>query len=145
MFEHILIVCIGNICRSPVAEVLLQQGLAGSGKKISSAGIAAMVGDGADPSSIELMAAKGIDLKNHVARQLDRSMLGQAELILVMEQSHIEAITKMAPEARGKTMLLGKWNNNTEIPDPYKKSTEAFAYSVKLIEQGVASWLKYLR
>lgn len=145
MFEHILVVCIGNICRSPVAEALLKQGLEGSGKKISSAGISAMVGEPADPSSIELMAAKGVDLNNHVARQLDRSMIGQAELILVMEQSHIEAITKIAPEARGKTMLLGKWNNNAEIPDPYKKSTEAFAYSIKLIEQGVTSWLKYLK
>ena len=81
----------------------------------------------------------------YVARQLNRSMLGQAELILVMEQNQIEAITKMAPEARGKIMLLGRWNNNAEIPDPYKKSTDAFAYAIKLIEQGVASWLKYLK
>jgi len=145
MFENILVVCIGNICRSPVAEALLKQGLAGTNKKVSSAGISAMVGDGADPSSIELMAAKNVDFTNHVARQLDKTMLSQAELILVMEQSHIEAITKIAPEARGKTMLLGKWNHNTEVPDPYKKSNEAFAFAIKLIEQGVASWLKYLK
>lgn len=145
MFEHILVVCIGNICRSPVAEALLKQGLAGSGKQISSAGIAAMVGYGADPGSMALMAAKGLDLSLHKARQLDRTMLAQAELILVMEQSHIEVITKMAPEARGKTMLLGKWDNATEVPDPYKKSTEAFVYAVKHIEQGVNSWLKYLK
>lgn len=144
MFNNILVVCVGNICRSPLAEALLKQHLVGKGKQISSAGLQAVVDHCADHHTIELATAAGIDLSDHKARQLTRAMIADADLILTMEQRHVEDITKLAPQARGKTMLLGRWLNNKEVPDPYRKSTEAFQLSHSLILQATTAWSKYL-
>ncbi|MEJ8690527.1 protein tyrosine phosphatase, partial [Klebsiella pneumoniae] len=63
------------------------------------------------------------------------------QLILVMERMHLEQVSNIAPELRGKTMLLGHWNGNKDIPDPYKKSDEAFDSVYKLIEQSCKCWI----
>lgn len=144
MFNNILIVCVGNICRSPLAEAMLKQHLTAKGKQVSSAGLQALVNHAADEHTVLLAKADGVDLSQHKARQLTRDMLADADLILTMEQRHLEDISKMAPQARGKTMLLGRWLNNREIPDPYRKSNEAFQLSHTLIQQATAAWLKYL-
>jgi protein-tyrosine phosphatase len=62
-----------------------------------------------------------------------------------MEASHIRGILAMAPEARGKTFLLGKWQDDTEIPDPYRKSEEMFKQIYKLIDEATASWVKMIQ
>jgi len=61
-----------------------------------------------------------------------------------MEKGHIEQIGRIAPEARGKTMLFGQWLNQREIPDPYRKSEEAFLSVYKLIEQAGLRWVDKL-
>lgn len=68
----------------------------------------------------------------------------QYDLILVMEKSHIDQIGHIAPEARGKTMLFGHWINQKNIPDPYRKSEEAFASVYDLIEQAGKLWVEKL-
>ena len=72
-------------------------------------------------------------------------MLGKFDLVLVMEQAHIESVTQLAPEARGKTKLLGTWIGNKEIPDPYKKATEIYELADKMIIDAIDSWLPYLK
>ncbi len=57
-----------------------------------------------------------------------------------MEKGHIEAVTNIAPEARGKTMLFGQWIGQRDIPDPYRQSREAFEYSLTLVEQAAQAW-----
>ncbi|HCF8318005.1 TPA: protein tyrosine phosphatase, partial [Klebsiella pneumoniae] len=64
--------------------------------------------------------------------------------ILAMDKSHVEYIGKIAPEARGKTMLFGHWLNQREIPDPYRKSEEAFNSVYDLIEQAGQKWARTL-
>ena len=61
-----------------------------------------------------------------------------------MDKSHVEYIGKIAPEARGKTMLFGHWLNQREIPDPYRKSEEAFNSVYDLIEQAGQKWARTL-
>ncbi|MDR8263356.1 protein tyrosine phosphatase, partial [Acinetobacter baumannii] len=68
----------------------------------------------------------------------------QYDLILVMEKHHLSEIGKIAPEARGKTMLFGHWLNDREIPDPYRKSDEAFLSVYILIEQASKAWAEKL-
>ncbi len=97
MFNNILIVCVGNICRSPIAERLLQQKIKKQGidTHVSSAGLGALVGQGADEYAIEVMKENCIDGTAHRARQLDNEMVKQNELILVMEnwqQKEIESL-----------------------------------------------------
>ena len=61
-----------------------------------------------------------------------------------MEKGHLEALTEIAPEARGKTMLFGQWIGQKDIPDPYRQSKEAFDYAYSLIEQAAQAWAKKL-
>ncbi|MCP6135343.1 protein tyrosine phosphatase, partial [Klebsiella pneumoniae] len=72
--------------------------------------------------------------EGHKARQFTSSLARNYDLILVMEREHLDKISKIAPEARGKTMLFGHWLGQKEIPDPYRKSEEAFALVFQLIE-----------
>ncbi|HAW24672.1 MAG: phosphotyrosine protein phosphatase [Pseudomonas sp.] len=145
MFQNILIVCVGNICRSPAAEALLAHKLEGKGLTISSAGIGALVGNPMDKTAHEVLNDHGVEHTAHRARQVDSEMLHRADLILVMEQSHIQHIRQIAPEVHGKTFLLGKWLDDTEIPDPYRQSKPAFEHVHSLLTQSVESWLPYLK
>jgi len=138
MFKNIMVVCIGNICRSPMAEVLLQHYK--PELNVFSSGIGALVGKPADASSVKLMTEKGLNLENHCAQQINSILVANSDLILVMEKNHVVAIQDKFPEARGKVHLIGKWNNDQEIPDPYKKDSDAFELALSLIESGLASW-----
>jgi len=138
MFSRILVVCVGNICRSPMAEALLRA-QAPADVHISSAGIGALVGEAADPAAQALMAGRGIDITGHRARQLTPDMAGDADLILVMEQGHLQAVHAVAPASCGKVQRLGKWDD-MDIPDPYRKSPEYFARVLDSIELVVGQW-----
>ncbi|MEW6310278.1 MAG: low molecular weight protein-tyrosine-phosphatase [Pseudomonadota bacterium] len=145
MFNNILIVCVGNICRSPMAEAMLQHRLSGKGLTISSAGIGALVGNPMDKTAHEVLQEHGLEHTAHRARQVDAHMLHEADLILAMENSHIHHIRQMAPEVHGKTFLIGKWRDDMEIPDPYRQSKPAFDHIHTLLTQAVESWIPYLK
>ncbi|EAQ66016.1 putative protein-tyrosine-phosphatase [Marinomonas sp. MED121] len=142
MFNKILVVCVGNICRSPTAEYLLKSLL--SDKEIASAGVGALVGKPADKMAFSVAIEHGVDMTEHTAQQLTSELCREFDLILVMEQGHINAVTNIAPEARGKTMLLSQWLDKQDIPDPYRQSKEAFDYAYDLIERSVKAWSKKL-
>ncbi|ALD43295.1 arsenate reductase/protein-tyrosine-phosphatase family protein [Serratia sp. TSA_130.2] len=142
MFDSILIVCVGNICRSPIGERLLKELL--PHKEISSAGISALVGNSADAKAINVANEHGLSLDGHVARQLTAEMCRKSSLILVMERKHIDAVCQFAPEARGKTMLYGHWNDRKEVVDPYRKSDEVFEFVYKLLAESAQKWVKAL-
>lgn len=150
MFDRILLVCLGNICRSPTAKFMLQQAL--PDKHIDSAGITAMVKDGVghdmDGKAREIAAANGHTFPQHNAQQLTRELINQHDLILVMEHEHRQYIGKRYPEAMAKTMLLGHWLERTsgasqqgkEIPDPYRRSDEVYQHVFELIEKSCNEW-----
>lgn len=142
MFNKILVVCVGNICRSPSGEYLFKQLL--PKKQIASAGVGALVGKPADKMAIEIASENGVSLEGHKGQQLTSELCRDYDLILVMEQAHVEAVTNIAPEARGKTMLLSHWNGKQDIPDPYRQSKEAFEFAYELIEQACRAWAKKL-
>ena len=141
-FDSILVVCVGNICRSPTAERLLKQAL--PHKTISSAGISALAGHAADDTATAVADQNGVSLEGHVARQLTRELCQQHDLILVMEQKHIEAVTRIAPEVRGKTMLYDHWIKR-DIPDPYRQSREAFEFTYDLLADATQAWAQRLK
>ncbi len=146
MFKNILIVCVGNICRSPMAEGLLKQLLIELGNNecvVGSAGLNALVGYPPDPNAINLLINKDIDISAHRACQLNTDKIRRADLILVMESFQKSAIEEFEPSAKGKVFRLGHWGS-FEIPDPYHQDISAFVTSLNLIEQGVAEWLRKL-
>jgi protein-tyrosine phosphatase len=142
MFNKILVVCVGNICRSPIGEGLLKKHL--PHLEVNSAGINALVGRPADPKSIAVAAEENIDLSLHLAQQLTAELIDEHDLILVMERGHINAVTKLAPAARGKTMLFGQWNGQQEIPDPYRQSREAFEFVTAMMSESALKWAEKL-
>ncbi|HAY4006563.1 TPA: protein tyrosine phosphatase, partial [Escherichia coli] len=120
MFNSILVVCTGNICRSPIGERILKQLL--PTMQVDSAGTAALIDHNADNSAIKIAKKHGISLEGHKGKQFTAKLARNYDLILAMEKIHINQIEKIAPEARGKTMLFGHWLENRDIPDPYRKS-----------------------
>ena len=141
---HILVVCVGNICRSPMAEALLGDALTGPEEiTVESAGLGALVGHPADKHAVELMKERGVDITAHRARQLHPDMVATADLILVMETAHKISIDTAEPTARGKIHRLCEWQDK-DIDDPYRQPKAAFADALKDIEDGVADWVERL-
>ncbi len=139
MASRILMVCTGNICRSPMAESLLAANLQRGGVRavVESAGIAAQVGRHADPTAQALLLARGIDLGPHRARQLTAEMLRSFDLVLVMEAAQQRLLELEHPAVRGRIRRLG-WIGDFDIPDPYRRGTAAFEQSLALIDRALA-------
>jgi protein-tyrosine phosphatase len=104
----ILVVCTGNICRSPMAEGFLRRSLASRGAtgiELSSAGTHGWDGSGATPESVEAAAERGADISAHLARRLALEML-QADLVLAMSVEHREAAVALAPSVAPRAFTL---------------------------------------
>lgn len=127
----ILVVCVGNICRSPVGERLLAARLLERGRAITvtSAGIGALVGHAADATAAEVAQAHGLSLDGHVARQFSRALGAAQDLILVMEPGHRREIARTAPDLSGRVMQFDHWLGGAGIEDPYRRP--------RLIHEGV--------
>lgn len=86
---------------------------------ISSAGISALVGHAADDKAIHCMDQLNIDMRQHVARQLNAELIKQNDLILVMSNNQQKHIEQTWPFAKGKIFRLGHWQGQN-VPDPYQ-------------------------
>lgn len=140
--RRILAVCTANICRSPIAEALLARAL--PGYEVQSAGLEALVGQPADPGSVAVASAAGLDLSPHRARQIATWMCQQNDLILVMEQGHRLALEERFPLARGKVFRLGHYRD-FDVVDPYRQPAEVFEAAWAAIARGVDDWAPRIR
>lgn len=145
MFSELLVVCVGNICRSPMAEAILRDRLAARPISIRSAGLQALSGAPLDGLAREVLDSHGLNLPGHRSQQVDRQMLRRADLILSMEQPHLASLFRLAPEVRGKTFLIGQWQHAAEIIDPYKRPKTAFEQTYTHLSRCVDDWLPYIQ
>lgn len=106
----ILVVCTGNICRSPIAEGMIRAALArtpgNDAVEVSSAGTNGWEGSEAMRESVEAAAERGVDISTHVARRLTDEMLDAADLVLCMAREHREIIEAERPDLMGRTFTL---------------------------------------
>lgn len=119
---HIVFVCTGNTCRSPMAEVLFKNILnqqAMNEVNVSSAGL--MAGQG--PASFQaqkVMQRRGLNLSDHISKMLNQDLVQKADLILTMTEGHKKIILAQFPDAISKTYTLGEWSEiGNDIDDPY--------------------------
>ncbi|MFW2177862.1 MULTISPECIES: low molecular weight protein-tyrosine-phosphatase [unclassified Moraxella] len=137
LVNNILVVCVGNICRSPIGEAMLQAKF--PNMKVSSAGISALVGNPADDNAIQVMDEIGIDMRSHRARQLNAELMQQADLVLCMSAGQERWIKDQWAMHRGKVYQLGKWINK-EVDDPYRLPLAKFYEAREVIDNAVSGW-----
>lgn len=145
MIQNVLIVCVGNICRSPIAEILFKQRFeqAKLSVCVSSAGLGALVEYPAHDVAQELMRERGLDLYYHRARQLSPEIVFGADLILTMSTDQQKQVENNYPSTCGRVHRLGKWGCY-DVPDPFQRPTLVFEQALALIDQGVDEWYRKL-
>lgn len=144
---HLSLVCLGNICRSPIAAVVVRRQLAEAGftaVRVDSAGLGGWhVGEEMDPRSARVLVASGYDLDEvsaHRAQQFDRGWFAGRDLVLGMDDANLDGLRRLAGQAdRHRVGLFGWFGRNVgEIPDPYTAGGEAFDEVLELVEEAAA-------
>ncbi|HSB61495.1 MAG TPA: hypothetical protein VLI67_07230, partial [Vicinamibacteria bacterium] len=151
--RSILIVCHGNVIRSPFAARLLGQALGEGGQvSVGSAGLAPRPGTPSPPAAVAVAAARGVELRDHAASPLTTEAVAASDLIFVMEIRQLAEVRRRFPEASEKAFLLTCLAPETplEVRDPVDREQPVFedcyehiARSVRpirrlLVESGVA-------
>ena len=142
MIRSVLVVCVGNICRSPLGERLLARAL--PGVRVGSAGLGAVVGAAADADAQAVAAEIGVTLEGHVARQLTEAIGRDHDLILVMEPGHRAEVGRRFPQLSGRTMLYDHWTGGQGIADPYRRPIEAHREARDRIAAAAGAWIERL-
>lgn len=135
----LLIVCTGNICRSPMVTALLQEKIRAAGLDgqiaVRSAGTHALEGAAASRYGVEVLAERGIDLSTHAASTLTPQAIRQADLVLVMEEAHRQQIRRRSPEWLDKVLLFHELvDEGTDLADPYSGDREEYAATLARID-----------
>ncbi len=147
---HVMMVCTGNICRSPMAAGLLAHYLPVDFKervKVTSSGTHALHGHQAQENAVEAMAQLGIDINHHRARQITRENARSADLILTMEANHLSEISGLLKRRHAKPMLLTEFDpqsDSADIRDPYGEPLASYQNCIQILRpciKGVILWL----
>ena len=143
----ILIMCTGNVCRSPMAEALMRHRLAEQGvqAQVLSRGLAAPAGRAPHPFAINTAQHFGVPLPDDKrAAQVNPVDLRAALIVLVMDAGHRRQVQERYPSAGGKTFLLRHWLDGQDIADPLNEPEDVFRAQWPLIDEGCQSWISQL-
>ena len=138
----ILMVCLGNICRSPLAEGILQAKVNSRGLdiKVDSAGTGGWhVGQGPDPRAIGIANKYGIDISQQQARQFSSTDFEDFDIIYAMDDSNLSDIVSLAnsnKDLEKVQLILNEINpeDNTPVPDPYYGGDDGFEKVYQLLD-----------
>ncbi len=142
-------VCTGNTCRSPIAEVLLRKRLQDEGLynnvKVLSSGTAAWEGMAASGGAEEAVMKRGASLDGFRSRVLTKELAEESDLIVAMHRSHLEFIEEHYPSCADKVRILGGFlpqNAPLDIPDPIGGDEACFENAARLIDEGITQLIK---
>lgn len=134
--SSVLVVCAGNICRSPMAEALLRVRV--PWLVVRSAGLCALAGQPAEPHAIAVLGQRGIDLTAHRSRAVSAALCSESDLILVMERAQKTEIETRYPIMTGRVFPISAQGG--DIVDPYNGGRHAFERAFAAIEAAIGAW-----
>lgn len=148
---HVLTLCLGNICRSPVAEALVRRELEAVGVNavVASAGTGAWhVGSPADQRSQSVAKKHGLKLTGQ-ARQLLPSDFEQQDIILAMDSQNLEDARQIAPaKAKAKLVLMRDFDAlapGADVPDPYYGGPAGFETMYQMLERSAKAFAQQIK
>jgi tRNA threonylcarbamoyl adenosine modification protein (Sua5/YciO/YrdC/YwlC family) len=149
----VLLVCTGNTCRSPMAEVICRQMIAerlgctaaelgDHGVMVMSAGLSAMMGGRPTPEAVSVMSTMGLQLADHESQPLTTQLVNHADIIWTMTRSHRQSIIMQWPEASARTVVLAP--DQSDIPDPIGGPIEYYQQCAEQIKTHLAKRVSQL-
>lgn len=142
--KQYLVVCLGNICRSPIGEGWLRHAamVRGCRVKVDSAGTGGYhVGAAPDRRSIAAMKAVGIDISGQRARKFVRADFQKYDRILVMDQANMRDVLDMAHDGDEEAKVSLFDPSGAEVPDPYYGGEDGFSQVREQVRKAAEYWL----
>lgn len=150
--RHILFVCLGNICRSPLVEIVARKHLTDAKLdiEVASCGTGGWhAGEQADPRMRAAATKAGYEPDAHRARQLRATDFERYDLLLAMDSNNLRDMQRVSPgEGHDRLGLFLEWSgvmSQRDFPDPYYEELTAFTQSIELAERGVKGLVERLR
>jgi protein-tyrosine phosphatase len=155
MTYRVCFVCTGNICRSPMAEVVFRARVADAGLdglvEVDSAGTGGWhEGDGADPRTVAVLEGNGY-AAGHTARQFQPSWFSRLDLVVALDSGHLSALRRLAPTEQDaqKVRLLRSYDpaaaDDLDVPDPYYGGADGFEECLEMVEAASTGLLAAVR
>jgi protein-tyrosine phosphatase len=153
---RICFVCMGNICRSPTAEVVMRARLVDAGLAdrvvVDSAGTAGWhAGGAADERSLETLRSHGYDGTDHSARQIDASWFADRDLVVAMDNKNMQSLRWMAPPDQAHKLIRlrsfdpASRGGDLDVPDPYYGGVSGFEDVLAMVEAACDGLIEHVR
>jgi protein-tyrosine-phosphatase len=149
--KHVLFVCTGNTCRSPMAEGIFRKAVEGRDglKSLGSAGVAAFDGDRISPESAQELARRDASLDDFRSRSVSPQMMEQASHVFAMTASHLAMLTHAFPEHAEKCYLVCDFieidgKAGCDVPDPIGLGTKAYQQVGEVFEHAIPALIDFI-